>query len=524
MIPNTEKAMSWLKNNPHVIANINRGIEREALRIDLNGSISQKNHPYSLGASLTHKWITTDFAEPLLEFITPIISDINNLLIFLRDIHRYVSRNINDELMWPFSMPCYINNKLDIKIAQYGKSNIGKIKNIYRKGLKNRYGSLMQLIAGVHYNFSLPISFWKQWSGIHNKDIQDFISNSYLNLIRNYYRFGWMITYLFGASPAICSSFLKEKFLDISLLKNIKGALYMPYATSLRLSNLGYRNKLENNIYTSCDKLSNYINAVRNAINTKSIEYSKIGLKNNTGQYLQLNKNILQLENELYIPIRPKRKIKTGETSSEALYRRGIEYVEVRSLDINPFTPIGIDENQILFLDLFLIWCLIGESPKILEEEMICIRKNWDRIILEGRKPGQKIFLGRKKEKPFNQISSKIFYDLISIAEILDKNLINKKYKKVCTELIQFINNPELTYSAKILNTIKKTGINELGLLLAVNYKSSLINEPLEIINEKQFYKDTLHSHVIQKKMESKDVDDFDKFIQDYYQKYQNFY
>lgn len=523
MLPDTKKAIYWLKKNPNSITSINRGIERESLRVDINGNVSKKMHPYSLGSSLTHRWITTDFAEPLLEFITPIISNIDILLVLLRDIHRYVSRNIHDEFIWPFSMPCFIKNKFDIKIARYGNSNIGKIKNIYRKGLKNRYGVLMQSIAGVHYNFSLPISFWKKWSIRKKQEIKECTSNSYLNLIRNYYRYGWIITYLFGSSPAICSSFLKERFLEMNFLKSINGTLYMPYATSLRLSKLGYKNQLKNNIYVSCDKLSNYINTIKNAINTTSKKYSKIGLKNKQGKYLQLNKNIIQLENELYIPIRPKRKIKKNETPAEALCKRGIEYVELRSLDVNPFTPIGIDKNQILFLDLFLIWCLIGESPKIIKEEAIYIDKNWDKIILEGRKPEQTIFLGCSEEQSLKKISNKIFFDLIDIAEILDNNCTNNNYQQVCIDLIKLINNPKLTYSAKVLEKIKKTGINQFGLLLAMNYKSLLKNETLEVIDEEKFHKETLKSHLISKDIESKDKENFDKFIQSYYQKYQHY-
>lgn len=523
MIPNIGNAISWLKKNPNAIVKINRGIERESLRIDINGNIAQTKHPYSLGSPLTHTLITTDFSESLLEFITPIISDINILLNSLKDIHKYVLKNIKEELIWPFSMPCFIKNKLDIKISNYGKSNIGKIKNIYRKGLKNRYGSLMQSIAGVHYNFSLPISFWKKWSSTKNQEIQTFISNSYLNLIRNYYRFGWIITYLFGSSPAICSSFLNDDISQIKYFKNKKNTLYMPYATSLRMSNFGYENKLKNNVYIYCDDLSNYINFIKNSINTKSIEFSKIGIKNKNGKYLQLNNNILQLENELYIPIRPKRKTKKNEIPLESLSKRGIEYVEVRSLDINPFTPIGIDKNQILFLDLFLIWCLIGEFPKIKREDITFINKNWNKIILEGRKPGQTIFIGNKREKSFYKISKKIFNDLISIAKILDNNFNNQDYQRVCINLIKLINDPELTYSARILKKINKIGINKFGLFLAINYKSLLMKEPLEVIKETYFHQETLRSHLIKKEIESKDKNDFDQFIKRFYQKYRNY-
>lgn len=510
MLPDSEKAIHWLKKNPNIINqnNINRGIERETMRIDINGYISKKKHPYFLGSSLTHKWITTDFAESLLEFVTPIISNINNLLIFLRDIHRYTARNIDKDLMWPFSMPCYIKSKLDIKIAQYGHSNVGRVKSIYRTGLKNRYGSFMQSIAGIHYNFSLPMLFWKKWIG-KNKEVKECISESYLNLIRNYYRFGWIITYLFGSSPAICSSFIQEKLYlkKLLFLESKNNTLYMPYATSLRLSNFGYSNKFKK---INFNNLNDYISIIKKAINTKSKKYNKIGIKNNKGEYLQLNKNILQLENELYIPIRPKRKIIIGETNIDALYKRGIEYVEVRSLDINPFSPIGVEKIQILFMDIFLIWCLISEAPLINNNELFYINQNWNKIILEGRKKEKTIFLGYKK-KNFTTVVKKIFYYLIDIAKILDAPF-NNNYQIACSYLLKLVNNPELTNSAKILKKTLHYGINELGLLMAVKNKDLLKKESLEIIKEKTFYKEMLRSHKMQKKIELQDENNLNIF------------
>lgn len=166
----------------------------------------------TLGSALTHKWITTDFAEALLEFITPVDGDIEHMLTFMRDLHRYTARNMGDERMWPLSMPCYIAEGQDIELAQYGTSNTGRFKTLYREGLKNRYGALMQTISGVHYNFSLPMAFWQAKCGdISGADAKEKISAGYFRVIRNYYRFGWVIPYLFGASPAICSSFLQGK-------------------------------------------------------------------------------------------------------------------------------------------------------------------------------------------------------------------------------------------------------------------------------------------------------------------------
>ncbi|MCV2525609.1 MAG: glutamate--cysteine ligase, partial [Candidatus Lightella neohaematopini] len=307
MIFNISKNLTWLKNNPKIINGICRGIEREALRIDTHGNIANTNHHHKFGSALTHKWITTDFSESLLEFITPAHSNINYVLMILYDLHKYVVNNLESELLWPMSMPCYINNSKFIRIAKYGNSNIGLVKTLYRKGLKYRYGSLMQIIAGVHYNFSLPLTFWQSYSNIIDTDNKQTIASiGYLKIIRNYYRFGWVIPYLFGASPAICSSFLKNNNTNLPL-RNVNSTLqYLPYATSLRLSTLGYTNHNNiNNFTINFNSLKDYVNTLKKIINTPCLDYQKIGMFNNNC-YLQLNTNILQMENELYLQIRPK--------------------------------------------------------------------------------------------------------------------------------------------------------------------------------------------------------------------------
>ena len=474
MIPDVSQALAWLEKNPQALQGIKRGLERETLRVNADGTLATTGHPLALGSALTHKWITTDFAEALLEFITPVDGDVDHMLTFLRDVHRFTARQLGDERMWPLSMPCYIAPGQDIELAQYGTSNVGRLKTLYREGLKNRYGALMQTISGVHYNFSLPMAFWQAKCGVEDAESgKEAISAGYFRSIRNYYRFGWVIPYLFGASPAICSSFLQGKPTTLPFEKAGNGMYYLPYATSLRLSDLGYTNK-----------------------------------------HLQINSNILQIENELYAPIRPKRVTRSGETPSDALLRGGIEYIEVRSLDINPFSPIGVDEQQVRFLDLFMVWCVLADAPEMSSSELLCTRTNWNRVILEGRKPGLTLGIGCESAQfPLAQVGKDLFRDLRRVAQTLDSIHGGEAYQQVCDELLACFDDPELTFSARILRSMIEEGIGGTGRKLADEYRTMLRDEPLEILSEEDFIAERDASVARQKKVEAEDSEPFEALL-----------
>ncbi|OTA17982.1 bifunctional glutamate--cysteine ligase/glutathione synthetase [Xenorhabdus vietnamensis] len=513
MIPDVSKALSWLEANPTVLNGICRGIERETLRVTPDGHLAKTGHLKSLGASLTHKWITTDFAESLLEFITPVDSNINRTIAFLKDLHTYTARHLGNEKMWPLSMPCFIDEEENITLAQYGTSNVGRFKTLYREGLKNRYGALMQTISGVHYNFSLPMSFWQAWLGIKDAETgKEQISDSYFRLIRNYYRFGWVIPYLFGASPAICPSFLRGRNSALSFEETEKGTCYLPYATSLRMSDLGYTNKSQSDLNITFNHLHTYVEGLKKAIHKPSADFAAIGIKKGD-KYLQLNTNVLQIENELYAPIRPKRVTKEGESPSDALLRGGVEYIEVRSLDINPFSPIGVDETQIRFLDLFLIWCVLAEAPEMGSEELKCCRGNWNKVILEGRKPGLSIGLGYGiEQQPLKVVGQELFRDLERVAEVLDI-CSGTQYQSVCKELVNMFENPSLTFSARVLDKMKSQGIVGFGLELANQYHHELAEEPYSILNDENFSIEREASIARQHDLEQQDKMSFEEYL-----------
>ena len=224
-----------------VLSKALKGIEKESLRVDRNGYIAQTPHPAALGAALTHDAITTDYSEALLELITPPFEDLRATLAHLRDLHGFVYANIGDELLWATSMPCRVSGDESVPIARYGSSNRGMMRHIYRRGLGWRYGRVMQTIAGVHFNYSYPQAFWEALAAADGNGAADcdYVSAAYFSLIRNFQRFGWLVSYLFGASPAICSSFLAGRA-SAGLDDFDQGTLFKPWATSLRMSDIGY--------------------------------------------------------------------------------------------------------------------------------------------------------------------------------------------------------------------------------------------------------------------------------------------
>lgn len=517
---NFQQRLDLLDQHPQSLVGFGRGIEREALRVDADGKLSQAGHPYAFGSALTHRSITTDYAESLLEFITPVATSVDQLFDYLNDIHHFVAKNLDqNETLWPISMPCFVEGEDKIELAQYGSSNTGLMKTAYRQGLKNRYGSMMQVISGVHYNFSLPTNFWKTWAEIQGTDLSENEAQSagYLGLIRNYFRYGWVIPFLFGASPALCQSFLQGKKTPFKFKKIGKGTIYLPYATSLRLSDLGYTNSSQSSLNICYNSLDNYLSSVSSALHKKAPEFKELGIKKE-GEYIQLNDNILQIENELYASIRPKRVQKSGETPSQALADRGIEYIEIRSLDVNPFAKVGITEEQVNFLDLFLTWCAIIPSEELSELQSSQLTENLNKIVIEGRKPDLTLQIDGC-DKTVAQWGSFITLELKKLASVLDKNRENPRYQEAITHIAPRFAQPELTSSARILEKIidKNSDNGPLALNLSKEYKQQLQAQGYKIWSDDYFQQEKLDSLNKQRKIEASDSISFDDYLQNYF-------
>lgn len=501
-----------------VFKEFGRGVERESLRYTDDGRLATTPHPKSLGSAFTNEYITTDFSESLLEFITPVSRDVDTLINQLSDIHHFTQTKLGNEKLWPLSMPCYVGSEDDIALAQYGTSNSGRMKTLYRQGLKHRYGSLMQIISGVHFNFSFPESFWDALFGEQDeKTRQDAKSEAYFGLIRNYYRFGWLIPYFFGASPAICSSFLQGKETKLPFEK-VGGTLYLPKATSLRLSDLGYTNSAQSALKIGFNSLDQYLEGLNQAIHTPSQDFAKIGVKVD-GEYRQLNDYVLQIENELYAPIRPKRVAKSGEKPSEALSRGGVEYIEVRSLDVNPYSPIGITAEQIRFLDLFLTWCALKDSEPMDDCELACWRENWNKVIVEGREVGLQLQIGCDGEVLDSQSWVKrVFTDLRDIAKHMDAAHGGTEYSAVCDKLEAWNENPELSISGQLLAKTKELGgLGKVGCELGKEYRQKNLSHEYKTYSTQVMEDEVTRSVAAQLSIESADSVNFDDFLSDYF-------
>ncbi|MFS1705034.1 glutamate--cysteine ligase [Alteromonas sp. AMM-1] len=501
----------------HSFNGIRRGVERECLRINPEGTLAQTPHPQTLGAALTHDSITTDFSESLLEFITPPETDADKTLAQLADVHKFTLQQLGEERVWPLSMPCFIKNEAEIPIAYYGESNTGKMKKAYRIGLRNRYGSMMQAIAGVHFNFSVSDSLWKLLASQQKaQPTQDWISAQYFKLIRNYRRTCWLIPYLFGASPALCRSFVagREHGLDFKQLG--KGTYYLPYATSLRMSGLGYTSTEQSSLRICYNSLDNYVRLLRQAMYQPSVRYAGFAAGEG-GNYQQLSKNVLQIENEFYSPIRPKQPTNTMEKPTDALATRGVKYIEVRALDVNPFSPTGIAREQIDFLDVFLISCLLMDSPEFTAERYKETEVNLNRIVLEGRKPGLTL-LNNDQEVSMQSWAEQLFAKFGTVAQLLDKAYNSNCYSLAIEREWQKITDPDKTFSGRWLNKLLAEGDNAVvGRTLADTYRNEIKAFDYTYKSEADFVEEAAQSLIAQKDIEAADTVSFDTFIQEYF-------
>ncbi|MDG9667035.1 glutamate--cysteine ligase [Hahella sp. CR1] len=508
------------RRHPQALADIYRGIEKEGLRVDSKGFIAQSDHPQALGSALTHPNITTDYSEALLELITPVTREVDELLTSLQEIHQFVHANLPaGESLWAGSMPSLLDGDESIRIAEYGESNLGKIKHVYRRGLAYRYGRIMQSIAGVHFNFSLGDDFWRAYQEVlaQSAPLQEFKSESYFSLIRNFRRWSWLLMYLFGASPALDRSFLSGR--DHKLDQFGTDTLGLPHATSLRMSDLGYQNNAQSSLKICFNHLNTYVKTLYDATHTPFPRYEAIGLQRD-GEYIQLNANLLQIENEYYNTIRPKRVAQSGEKPIQALKRRGIEYIEVRCLDLDPFSPIGVSESQIRFLDAFLLTCLLSDSAKIVDEECSIIEENFLTAVSRGRDAD--VELVRLQQSDYVQgglqeWALRILEQVELCARELDAIKGGDSYAAAIRDARAKVNDPSLTPSARTYAAVANgQGYVDWTLAMSQAHHQTLTANPLSPERMQHYVRAGEQSWADERALREADNLPFDAYLKQY--------
>jgi glutamate--cysteine ligase len=465
-----ERRLAALVNSreQRLIARGRRGLERESLRVRPDGHIAQTPHPHSLGSSLTNPHITTDYSEALIELVTPTFTDNEELLQYLGDLHQFVYAHLEDELLWATSMPCIVGGEKEVPIARFGNSYQGRIKYIYRHGLLVRYGGMMQAISGVHFNYSVPEPFWRLYAEIcESRDSgQDFVSARYFDLLRNYRRYGWIVSYLFGASPALCPSFLQGRR-DPELEPLGPDSLIGPDATSLRMSDIGYRNRSEAAGAVSFNTLEEYLRDLRHAVSQPHPPFEALGVKVD-GEYRQLSGNVLQIENEYYSYVRPKRTLRAGERTIHALARAGVEYVEVRTLDNSAYDPVGVNLRKLYFLEAFCLLLLFKASPPIDSSEEQAIDRNHLLVARYGRRRDLKLERDRR-QVPMRGWAAELLESMQGVCELLDSAHPQRPYSATLREQQAKLEDVEQTPSARLLRDLRESRDSFTALVLRMS-------------------------------------------------------
>jgi glutamate--cysteine ligase len=477
-----------------------RGIEKESLRVKPDGALSAEPHPRGLGSALTHPNITTDFSESQLELITGVHEQVDGCLEELRRIHQVVYRHIGDEVLWCSSMPCNLPADEAIPIGRYGSSNVGRAKTVYRTGLSYRYGRRMQMISGLHYNWS--------FSGA--------TSEQYFALIRNFRRISWLPLYLFGASPAVCKSFVAGRPHELQQLS--ADTMYLPYATSLRMGRLGYQSDAQSALAVSYNCLDDYAASLHGALTQPYPAYEKLGIRDENGEYRQLGTSLLQIENEFYSTIRPKRRIHPGERPLHALRERGVEYVEVRLMDLDPFAPLGITAPTMRALDLLLLYCLRSESPRDTPQEISAIGRNQHRVAARGREPG--LTLDRRGiEVALKVWGGEILAECAAVARELDARRGGAAYEAALASAAAALKDPGSVPSARVLHAMERNHRNSYArfvLAESLAHAGSLRSMPLAE-DAAQFFDGLARKSLAQqRRIESADTLDFETYRRKY--------
>lgn len=486
--------------DPKQLLGIRRGIEKESLRCEPDGTLAMSPHPADLGSALTHAHITTDFSESQIELITGVHAGVQSCIDELREVQKFTLQSMGDELLWVSSMPCKLPADDAIPLGQYGSSNVGLAKTVYRSGLGYRYGRRMQTISGIHYNWSLP----------------DVSSQAYFGLIRNFRRHAFLLLYLFGASPAVCESFVAGR--SHSLQELHPGTMGLPFATSLRMGRLGYQSDAQSALAVSYNSLEGYAASLHQALTVPYAPYQAIGVQAPDGHFRQLTTSLLQIENEFYGTIRPKRVIFQGERPLHALRERGVEYVEVRLMDLDPFEPVGINPRTLRFLDVFLLHCLSQPSPDDSPQEIAAMARNQQSVAERGREPGLHLQRG-DDTVALTDWGLELVRAFAPVAQTLDAVHGGSGYQDAVMHAEQALQNPDTLPSARVLRAMQNDfegSFAAFALAHSVQTKARELASPLSAQGLAHFQQLAQRSRTAQRGTEQADSLPFDRYLEQY--------
>jgi len=486
--------------NLQQLLGIRRGIEKESLRSKPDGALAMTPHPADLGSALTHPHITTDFSESQVELITGVHAGVQACIDELRDVQKFTLQSMGDELLWVSSMPCRLPADDAIPLGQYGGSNVGLAKTVYRSGLGYRYGRRMQTISGIHYNWSMP----------------DVSSQAYFGLIRNFRRHAFLLLYLFGASPAVCESFVAGREHSLQVLH--RGTMGLPYATSLRMGRLGYQSDAQSALAVSYNSLEGYAASLHQALTVPYAPYQAIGVRAPDGHFRQLTSSLLQIENEFYGTIRPKRVIFQGERPLHALRERGVEYVEVRLMDLDPFEPVGISARTLRFLDVFLLHCLTQPSPDDSPLEIAAMARNQQCVAERGREPGLRLQRG-DDTVALSDWGLELISQFAATAQGLDAANATTDYSDAVAHAKHALQHPDTLPSARVLRAMQDDfdgSFAAFALAHSAQTKAQELAIPLPPHAMAHFEQLAEASRVAQRETEQSDSLPFERYLEQY--------
>ena len=414
------------------------------------------------------------------------------------------------------SMPCFIDDPHTIPIADYGTSNVGRMKHLYRVGLDRRYGRAMQVIAGVHFNYSYPPALWDAWAArTGHPATREARDATWMGVVRNVQRHGWLLAYLFGASPAVCPSFTHEPPNWLKRLDN--GTLAAPHGTSLRLSDIGYKNRSQASLVISTNTLAEYVADLSRALATEEPAYAEIGIRDGE-HWHQLSTGILQIENEYYGLVRPKNRPRASERPTLTLMREGVRYTEVRALDVDPWTPLGIAPSTMDFVELFMWFCLLEPSPPLSAGDHLEIDYNQRNVAVRGREPG--LHLQRSEAcVTLRDWGLEIVDAMAPMAAHLDSGLAHARYGEALQQARARLLDPALTPSARALEEIRDTreGFLAWALGRAREHTAALQSMAISPAVERDYRQKAEDSLARQQALEDETTEPFETYLARYY-------